>query len=237
MKILSKSFLSVAIVLAFCSCGGGSSGSSSQKDQEDKNTSSQLNNQNLNQTKSTNIKVLKTGQISPYKSEDDGDWRFGIKRDFTRDDATNTVIDNTNNLIWQDEAYTPKEVKAYTNKKEFGKVTTWQNAQKYCAKKGSGWRLPSIKELSTIVNYGVLESKVVDSKTGELNDSKGVLEPVFNYGIDKSLGEDAGSQPYWSSTQYLDNVYYLSIDTGLIQFGGYKDETFVSYVRCVKDKK
>jgi hypothetical protein len=64
--------------------------------------------------------------------------------------ASGTVHDNKTGLTWQ--AAMPSGLYAW------GSASTSGTAQSYCATlslNGSGWRLPTLKELTTIVDYSV----------------------------------------------------------------------------------
>ncbi len=88
--------------------------------------------------------VLKTGQTTIYHTNDDGTLERGTDRNYT-DHGDGTVTDNITNLMWQQED---------DNKKKL----TWNEAKGYCYNlKFAGkndWRLPSMKELKSIVDFG-----------------------------------------------------------------------------------
>lgn len=88
------------------------------------------------------------------------------------DNGDGTVTDKETNLTWV--------------KKDDGKRRTWEDAKEYCAKfnlSGKGWRLPTVKELISIVDY----------------DKRGpAIDPVFT---------DTEEAYYWSSTPYADDSF------------------------------
>ncbi|WP_303852643.1 putative Ig domain-containing protein [Seleniivibrio woodruffii] len=103
--------------------------------------------------------LTKTGQTSCWDtagtlldaaaclaSGQDGAYQAGATADFTRDDATNIVTDNLNGLMWQDDAAAATD------------VFDVNLAVLQCSGMTSGgfsdWRLPTIEELETIVDYG-----------------------------------------------------------------------------------
>lgn len=78
-------------------------------------------------------------------SGQDGAYQAGAVADFTRDNATNIVTDNLNGLMWQDDAAAATA------------VFDVNLAALQCSGMTSGgfsdWRLPTIEELESIVNY------------------------------------------------------------------------------------
>lgn len=115
-------------------------------------------------------KLLKTNKKFAYYDLDDAHYQTGVARSYTR--TGDVVRDNVTGLEWQDNAAV-----AGTNK------TTWAGAKNYCAAldlDGTGWRVPTILELETTVDYG--KDPTIDTS-------------VFtNY---DSAGED-----YWSSDDF-----------------------------------
>lgn len=100
--------------------------------------------------------MTKTGQTSCWDSAgtlldtaacllsgQDGAYQAGADPDFTVDSVAGIITDNVNGLMWQD------------NGDDYS--DTWANAVTICADltidSYSDWRLPSIEELETIVNY------------------------------------------------------------------------------------
>ncbi len=161
-----------------------------------------------------NLKLLKTGQNISYTKGDDGYFKKGINRNFTM--GKNSVIDNVNKLQWQDEEYTNDEIKANSNQKDYGKVRTWEGAIKYCLQKGNAWRLPNIRELSTIINYS--QSR-----------------PNVNSKLDLAF-KNTTSGVFWSSTKGVSdyNSYVFTLQSnGFIGSSNYENNE-VNYVRCVK---
>ena len=115
------------------------------------------------------------------------------------DNNDGTITDTTTGLMWQ--AVTPEE------------RMTWQEAIYYCASLDlagrKDWRLPTVKELFSIVDYGKFEP---------------ACDPIFT----------ARSGGYWSSTtgqdnpNYAWNVYFF--------YGGvdFDNKTDLYYVRAVR---
>ena len=100
--------------------------------------------------------VEKTGQTIPYAAGDDGDLEKGVAWPDPRftDNANGTVTDNLTGLIWLKNANCDGE-------------KTWASALTYCNNLANGdcgltdgsaagdWRLPNIKELQSLIHYGV----------------------------------------------------------------------------------
>lgn len=101
----------------------------------------------------------------------------------------------------------------------------WENAKTYCDNLALGghddWRLPTINELETIVDYGRVEGKPVGSL--------GSIDPVFQY-----VKGPTNFLYYWLSTTYLSNssqAWMVYFKNGSGQFGS---KTFDNNVRCVR---
>ena len=113
-----------------------------------------------------------------------------------------TVIDTKTNLTWQQPAPTG--------------LYNWADAKTYCSSQGSGWRLPTIKELQTLIDYSQSAAPRIDS--------------IFS-------GTAAGS--YWSSTVLAglpSSAWYVTFGGGFGGGGdtGNKGTATMGYVRCVR---
>lgn len=122
----------------------------------------------------------------------------GLASNYT-DNGNDTVTDQKTGLVWQ--------------LSELNVTRTWQEALVYCNElslAGGGWRLPNIKELSSIVD---------DTRTDLL------IDPVF-------IGTYASG--YWSSTteaSYPSYAWFVGFDTGVVVSN---DKSASYYVRCVR---
>ncbi|MFP4485713.1 MAG: DUF1566 domain-containing protein [Campylobacterales bacterium] len=100
---------------------------------------------------------------------------YGIDRNFNRDNTLEIVDDLATGLQWQDSSSTS---------------TSWDVANTSCESlslDGEGWRLPSIKELTTIL---------------DLNNSSPAIFPEFN---------NISNAKYWSSSaQFLSSHYWIA---------------------------
>jgi len=95
---------------------------------------------------------------------------------------------------------------------------TWIDARTYCKDNagklpGSGWRLPDIKELQTLV------------------DDRSSTEPWIDPGFFPATGD-----VYWSATPYATNSSYAWVVFFRMQDGSqnWSDVTYQNYVRCVR---
>ncbi len=146
--------------------------------------------------------LKQTGQTTSYTDYDDGYYKAGVPNSYTRDDALEIVTDNVTKLVWQDNS------DAKTVKK------TCQGAKDYCESLDfaghTDWRLPTIKELQTIVDDG-----------------------VYNPAINATF-QNVTSGSYWSSTTLSS---YTSDAWGVYFYNGgmhYYGKTDSRYVRCVR---
>ncbi|MDD3284810.1 MAG: DUF1566 domain-containing protein [Patescibacteria group bacterium] len=166
---------------------------------------------------------LKTGQTKCYDPSSatgdeipcsgtgqDGEYQIGQAMSYTT--TTNTVLDNSTGLMWK------KCSEGLSgNNCETGTATTHTFAQAITICENdetdgyTDWRLPNIKELLTLVDFG-----------------------KSNPAIDITAFPATVSEYYWSSTTYLDSpriawsVYFYDGGTGN---GGKGNE---GYVRCTR---
>ena len=111
-----------------------------------------------------------------------------------------TVTDTSTGLVWQQETTGPM---------------TWKEALSYCKSLSLGghddWRMPGIKELISIIDYG-----------------------RRNPAIDTTAFPDTLSSHYWSATTYTD--YASSAWCVNFKHGGVYDlyESYTYYVRAVR---
>ena len=119
----------------------------------------------------------------------------------------NTVKDNHTGLEWQDNS------DAKTIKRD------WQGAKEYCQELTlagfSDWRLPTIKELQSIV---------------DIKRYKPAIKKTFKY-------VTTSAYPYWSSSEDVSAINYawrVSFYTGSINHASKSNEYFV---RCVRGRQ
>ena len=154
-----------------------------------------LENINSFFTKQRDLK--QTGQNIIYTNNDDAYYQSGIKENFNK--INNTIIDNITNLKWQ-------------NNKETITLKLSQNkAISYCSNlnldNDNNWRLPSIQELLTLINYGKANSSIsnifidnnMDNNTDN-NTSNNISNN--NKANNKNKAKNNNNLSYWSSTIY-----------------------------------
>jgi hypothetical protein len=150
-------------------------------------------------------RVLQTGQSVRYVNHDDGDYLAGMERDF---DKLNSKVlkDNTTGLYWKDNSYI--HVSDYTDAKNYCNSLDGIGAGGFGGYKG--WRLPTIQELTTIVDRGSAN----DAIFGDFENTR-------------------TTKNYWSITKRADNLHYTTdFKTGDTLFS--TDSTSLN-VRCVRN--
>jgi hypothetical protein len=117
------------------------------------------------------------------------------------------VVDGATHLTWQ-------QVVETGGGDDGAGRSTWVNAKSYCKSLGGGYRLPTVKELLTIVDF---------SKS--------------NPAIDTSVGAfpNTPSEPFWTATPLIGspptNAWFVSFEDG---YAGNVDFTQPNRVRCVR---
>lgn len=168
----------------------------------------------------SSVGVPKTGQTTSYSATggEDGDLQKGVAWPNPRftDNGNGTVTDNLTGLIWL------KNANAAGQK-------TWENALLYCNTLANGsagltdgsaagdWRLPNVKELQSLIHYGVynpaLPNTVGTGKWTEGDPFSGVQ-----------------SFYYWSGTTfsfYTADAWYVNLSVGNVRYG---NKTYAFYV-------
>ena len=117
------------------------------------------------------------------------------------DNSNSTITDDNTRLMWQ--------------KENDNTQRTWEDAKIYCANSSLGgysdWRLPSLKELQSVVN-------------------KDIHTPSIN----QNYFPNTYSSYYWSSITYVSSTphaWYVHFGLGN---GNGRKKTLSSYVRCVR---
>ncbi len=152
----------------------------------------------------TNSKVLKTGQTinDSIYSGDDGSYEKGLERKYSRDDSQGIVTDLTTGFMWQDNS----DAKTVTK--------NWQGAIDYCNSLTLGgysnWRLPTLKEMTTIVDYGRYDP---------------AIDPVF---------QNVSNSWYWTSTISKTNTSYSWILDFSYGDDNYYNQNSYRLFRCVR---
>jgi ABC-type amino acid transport substrate-binding protein len=143
-----------------------------------------------------------TGQTTSYTDTLGEDADYLIHPLSYTDNGDGTVTDNNTVLVWQQE--------------DDNTTRTWEEAQNYCTNLSlegyEDWRLPNVKELQSIVLFGV-------------------TVPA----IDTVVFPNTDSSHYWSSTTDANNMYNawwrVSFNNGSV---GSRLKSNSYYVRCVR---
>lgn len=115
-----------------------------------------------------------------------------------------TVVDTKTKLVWQQPCASSR--------------MTWANAKSYCAGlgatlAGSGWRLPTINELATLVDTSIAPPRAA-------------IDPVFF--------PNAPKDDFWSSTLVAGTPSTIWVETFSIGGAGQTMASMSYLVRCVR---
>ena len=161
----------------------------------------------------------KTGSNIDDTTGEDGNLRKGVAWPNPRFtvNGDETVTDNLTGLVWTQDAYLTQD--------------DWTGALDYVADMNAGthqnygytdWRLPNVRELQSLVHYGVCDPAVPNTEgTGKCT---GTGDPFINV---QSYG-------YWSSTTYAgstDGAWVVSMSSGVVGYGTKSDYYYVWPVR------
>jgi len=156
-------------------------------------------------SKSYNETITKTGQSTSYIDGDDGWYSAGEQKSFTRNSAVQIVKDNVTGLMWQD------------NEDARNREASQSAGISYCESivlNGfSDWRLPSRKELFTLLDFGNVPA------------------------INKTFKNFSNGNTYVSSTVYPNDTIMAKVISfdGASSIGGASSKKYgKSNVRCVR---
>lgn len=140
--------------------------------------------------KKSNSSILaKSGQETTYASGDDGIYQAGVDAPSTRFVANGdgTITDNLTGLMWLQNLSTT--------------TCTWTDAISYCEGLTTGsytdWRLPTVNELETLINYG--------------------QDELYTWLNEQGFVNAQSSSYYWSATTHApvtDRVWILVMNNG-----------------------
>ncbi|MBA7633868.1 hypothetical protein ES703_41439 [subsurface metagenome] len=149
----------------------------------------------------TMLNLPDTGQTQSYTHTPGEDSDYTINPPSYTDNGDGTVTDNVTGFMWQQE--------------DDDTTRTWDEACSYCndlvLAAYSDWRLPSKKELMSIVNYG-----------------------TYSPSIDTTYFSATDAARYWSSPTYANNpsqAWSVCFEYGKVT---YLDKSGGFYVRCVR---
>ncbi len=179
----------------------------------------------------TNAKLMqfpveKTGQTETYATGDDGDLEKGLAWPNPRftDNADGTVTDNLTGLIWLKNAncFGPKywyDALVDSNSLADGNCGLTDESV------AGDWRLPNIKELQSLIHYGVHGPALPNTDgTGKWAEGDPFTAVVF-----------VDNKRYWSSTTTsIDTNFAFEILIGMGYVGAVPKETVLRYVWPVR---
>jgi hypothetical protein len=140
------------------------------------------------------VPPLQTGQITSFTTKDDASQKSGIARMTYTVPETGAYYSPSTGLTW---------------KSTSGGNVNWITAKDSC---GTGWRLPSIEELTTLINYERNAAPVIDS---EFVSSTGTL--------------------FWSQTEsFQNNAYAFVVGFGSGRISTQSKTGYAAY-RCIKN--
>ncbi len=154
--------------------------------------------------------VLQTGQIPSYQWGDDGYYRAGVTRSYSRN--VDVVIDNATGLEWQDNSAAESTKVHLMAAVDYCKNTLTLGGH-------NDWRLPTIKELNTLIDSNQYNPSV----------TKGVFKHISLFDVYIPF-----SSMYHSSTvagHSSGGAWSIYFDNGITLYGDMWED---SYVRCVR---
>lgn len=149
--------------------------------------------------------LIKTGQTTSYATGDDGDLEMGLTFSYTSD--ANTTTDNNTGLMWAKDGNGAGCNNG--NQSVWANAVSWANGLDFAGH--SDWRLPNVRELQSIADYG-----------------------TAGPAIDATYFPNTQSGYYWSSTTYHTDIlaaWGVEFNAGRVNGFG---KTAYYYVRAVR---
>ena len=169
-------------------------------------------------TSDATIKLPKTGQTTVYASGDDGNIQAGVEWPAQRftDNGDGTVTDSLTGLMWLKDGYCLRaKWKSAVNTIADFNNHQGQNTCAGYAGNYTDWRLPTVNELKSLVNYGAGDS-------AQWLNSEGFLNVKSKY--------------YWSATTYLGNAsraWMINMSDGIEKVGS-RNRAYILAVRIMR---
>lgn len=151
-----------------------------------------------------------TGQTTVYQTGDDGDLQAGATLSYT-DNGDGTVTDDNTRLTWEkksDDGSIHDKDNTYSWDNAYAVHVAGLNAAKFAGH--DDWRLPNVKELQSIVNYGTFRPAVSSAFNTNC---------VANGTV---LTGSCSAFVYWSSTTlatFQTNAWFVFFTTGGVEIG------------------
>ena len=194
-----------------------------------------------NDTSSSSFDMKRTGQVKSYDEnaqevlgstlKDDGYYKKGLDSNYTVE--SEMVIDEVNGLVWQNNADVGSVVKPWLSAENYifciENVNTFScddtsgdTAVEYCSNlilnNHTDWRLPTLEELDTLVDYG--------------KSSPAIESAYFN--------ADDANYSFWSASTYQSGVYGIGDKAWSLSFvdgsDSYNFKNKSLHVRCVRGR-
>jgi len=157
--------------------------------------------------------VKKTGQTISYTRYDDGHYQKGIALNYSK--IEDYILDRTTGLLWQDV------------EDNNDSSWTWEEAKEYCASLDGKWRLPTRRELSSLVKYNRFNPSIDDifSFTASnyywtietsVRDSEKAWGVNFSEGVENIISKD-------------DNYYIRCVQSNFVPTANAGADIFIEY--------
>ncbi len=183
------------------------------------------------------INLPETGQTQSYSAGDDGDYQMGVAWPGPRfvDNSDGTITDMLTGLMWLQDANCIK-----TNYSTFDTDGTAQDGgvgwgkallfikemndggvRPLCDTGKTGWRMPNVNELESLVNSGYMEEDCIGS--GGSNPCATLAEWLVDNGFQYVETQGSGGvwTDQWEYGAYWVSTPYTHVNDGGLQLGGW----------------
>jgi hypothetical protein len=171
--------------------------------------------------------ILKTGQSQSYISGDDGAYLSGADRSF--------VKGGRDGLLWQRCSSGQKNDDSCSGK---AKLRSWKGARDYCRNLWLGgleWRLPTVQELNTLIDYGKSNS-LIDSNVFPNTQSEYWASNIYlKAGVKAYLVQFKSSESIIVDLAKIGETVQGTADYYYDYYSGYTYTAPSGYDRCDED--